>query len=184
MGLSLIELLPPRPLTAPPTCHPDWPLALLAQPQLLRTLTVCQKAEPSQHLFTLKGFYLKNAPDCYCLRCNWAGKNIKARIAWHVMKWERQRAERKTRLKQHLEGKTRRRRRRGNKTTVLKDITAIPWNMWRQRVLTPGLQLLRQSGSNDRHYQTLSQPIISWPLLVGMAQHVTNGTTYCLLTWM
>lgn len=55
-------------------------------------------------------FFFLNAPDCYCLRCNWACKNIKAQTAWHVMKWERQRAERKRRLTQHLKGKMRRRK--------------------------------------------------------------------------
>lgn len=56
-----------------------------------------------------------NAPDCCCLRCNWACKNIKARIAWHVMKWERQRAERKRRLTKHPTSNRKMRGRKGEK---------------------------------------------------------------------
>lgn len=104
-------------------CLGHWALPLFAtptgpwshspQPQLLPPLTPCQKTEPSRHLFTLKVF--GNAPDCCCLRCNWACKNIKARIAWHVMKWEKQRAERKRRLTKHPTSNRKMRGRKGEK---------------------------------------------------------------------
>lgn len=186
MGLSLDEPLLPRPLSAPPACHPDWPLAPLAQPQLLQTLTPCQKAELSGHLFTLKVFLKKEkkkAPDCYCLRRNWACKNIKARIAWACD--EVREAEGR---EEGTSNKTPHRKMRGRKGEKIKqqgikDITAIPWNMWRQARWKcphtgPQVTAVKQS-SNDCHYQTLSQPIISWPLLVWTTQHVTSSSNQC-----
>lgn len=164
MGLSLCELLQPWPLSAPPACHPDWPMAPLAQPQLLQTLTHCQKAEPSRYLFTLKVFKTgkKNAPHCCCLKCNWACKNIKAQIAWHVMKWERQRAERKKRLTKHPTSNKKMRGRKGEKIKQQCKRTKPPFHETckdRQggSVLTPGLwSLLLSGGSNDCHYHHLT----------------------------
>lgn len=54
----------------------------------------------------------RNAPDCYCLRCNWACKNIRARIAWHLTKRERREEERKRRLTKHRTSNIKTRERR------------------------------------------------------------------------
>lgn len=70
MGYFFCKLLLPQPLSALRAYHPDWPLALQAQPQLLRPPIPCQKAEPLQLLFTLK------------LLIKWGEKTTPTNAAW------------------------------------------------------------------------------------------------------
>lgn len=78
----------------PPACHPGWPLAPIAQPQLPRTLTPCQRVErlgtysPWRFLFGEKKRKMPLTVSA------WGAiehvKTLRPRIAWHVVKWERE----------------------------------------------------------------------------------------------
>ena len=93
----------------------------------------------------------------------------------------RQRAERKTRLTKHpaSHGEMRREREKRceNETTGLKDINAVPQNMWRQAEWKCPPVFAAEWGSNDRHYRTLVQPTISRLLLVRITQHVSSSSS-------
>lgn len=186
MGLSLSELQP-RPLSAPPACHPGWPLAPIAQPQLPRTLTPCQRVErlgtysPWRFLFGEKKRKMPLTVSAWG-----AIEHVKTlRPELPGMWWSERgkRAERKTRLTKHptSRGEMRDEREKTceNKTTGLKDINAFPPNMWRQAEWKCPLVFAAEWDSNDHHYRTLVQPIISRPLLARITQHVRSRSNQC-----
>lgn len=116
MGLSFNASPQPRPLSTnnqpplgnpppPGARHPEWPLAPTRPTSITPNPWHPAKRRNRLGIYSPWSFLKKKKkmggekkkkmpPDCYCLRCNWACKNIRARIAWHVMKCERQEGKR------------------------------------------------------------------------------------------
>lgn len=171
-GPLAFKLPLPRPLSAPPTPPPATQTGPWPHSPDLNHSEPWHPAKRRNRLgiyspwgvfFKKKKRRKKNAPDCYCLRCNWACKNIKVWTAWHVMKWERQRAEKKRRLTKHLTSNRKMRGRKGGKMRHQYKRTSLPFHETCEDRQGGSVFTL---GSNDCHYQTLSQCFIFWPLWV------------------